>query len=148
MMKKIFLLALLSLSFVGFSQSLEHKIPSDALMVASIDGKHLQDFLSIPELEQYNFIKKVFDQASNNDNNITSVKDLGFDVNADAYYFMQKDSISYHSFMIKIADKTAFENLLGEDTLNRVTKENGLNIFEETSGIIIWDDNMFFFYIC
>ena len=145
MMKKIFLLAFISLSFIGFSQKLEYKIPSDALMVASIDSKHLQDFMSVSEFNQYDFVKKLFVEASNENKDIISIKDFGFDVNSDAYYFMQKDSVSYHSFMVKLASKAAFESLLGESELARVSVENGISMIVEHNEVFMWNDNMFFF---
>ncbi len=145
MMKKFFLLAFISLSFIGFSQKLEYKIPNDALMVASIDGKHLQDFMSVSEFNQYDFVKKLFVEASNDTKEINSIKDFGFDVNSDAYYFMQKDSVTYHSFMAKLANKAAFESLLGETQLARIKVENGISMIVERNEVLMWNDNMFFF---
>ncbi len=143
-MKNFFLLVLLSLSFVGFSQNLDYKIPSDALMVASIDGKHLQDFISVTEFNQYDFVKKLFVEASNDNKNISSIKDFGFDVNSDAYYFMQKDSVSYHNFMVKLSSKAAFESLLSESELERVSVENGISMIVEHDEVFMWNDKMLF----
>jgi len=141
-MKKLVVIALFSLSFFGFSQDLIHKIPSDALVVASIDGKHIQDFISINDLNQYSFVQKLFTEA---DENIKSIKDFGVDVNADAYYYTQIDSTTtYHCFMVKLADVSAFERLLSEDDLVKKTVENGVNMILESDAVVLWNANTLF----
>jgi len=143
-MKNILLLSLLfSFSFIGHAQQLESKIPEDALMIASIDGSHLQDFVSVSELNNFNFMKEFF--KNNSDSGINNVENFGFDLNSDAYYFYQADSIKYHNIIVKLDNKTHFEDLLTPSDKDQIIRENGINMIIEPNEIFVWNDSLFYF---
>ena len=148
-MKKKLLLAALFTSFISVAQIIESKIPNNADLVLSINGDRLTELISIPEFHNYNFSKKILKELTRKTNNgeaFSSIKDLGFDVNSKAFYFLKTtDSINYHTFLIKLTDRTKFESLIPENSKQKVLVENGLHILVDNSSIVMWDDTLLLF---
>ena len=148
-MKKILLLAALFASFVSNAQNIESKIPSSAEAVVSVNGDRLTELISIKEFDNYNFAKELFKNLSRNIENtatLSSIKDFGFDINSKAFYFYTKtDSISYHNFLIKLSDKTKYENLLSERDKEKIVTLGNLNMMEDYGAVTIWNDHLLLF---
>jgi len=146
-MKKFILSITLCVSFVGVAQNLENKIPSNVQAVVSVNGDRLQELMSVAEFDELDMIKKLFKEVKNDSaTTITSLKDYGFDISSKAYYFYQTtDSISYHQFIIKLSDKSLYENLLSKSKKEKIEKEGDIKNMTDLSGITIWNDNTLLF---
>ncbi len=145
-MKKILLIIAICASYIGVGQNLESKIPNTAKAVVSINGDQMLELVSASEFDTYDFSKMMFKELSRKNDSIktfTSIKDFGFDVNSKAYYFYQKnDSISYHTFLIKLTDKSKFENLFSKSDKEKVERKGNTNVKIGFSEVAIWNDNM------
>jgi hypothetical protein len=147
-MRKLLLLVTLFTTFLGFSQNLEQLIPADTEIVISANGNHLLQLVSVKELNNFMIgreILKNVNRKKDENQKFKRLDDLGFDLNSKAYYFYKSnDSISYHSFIIKLNNRTNFEKLMEKKSEN-VIKKDGYNIKKGWGDLSIWNDNMFLF---
>jgi len=147
-MKKILFIFAVCASFVSTAQNLESKIPSTAEAVVSVNGSNLLDLVSVSEFNDYSFAKKLFKEFNrkSTDNKVTSIEDVGFDLNSKAYYFYKAtDSINYHTFMIKLTDRNKFESIIPENDKKKIEREGSMNSMAESSAYTMWNDNMLVF---
>ncbi|GAA3607964.1 hypothetical protein Q4Q39_10235 [Flavivirga amylovorans] len=148
-MKKNLLLAAVFISFVSIAQNIESKIPSSSEAVISINGDRIIELISITEFDNFNFAKKIFKKVNRKTDStfiVSSIKDLGFDINSKAFYFYTRtDSISYHNFLVKLTDKNKFESLLSTRDKEKIISEGGLHIMADNSSITVWNDNLLLF---
>ncbi len=146
-MKKILFIVAICASFTSIAQNLESKIPSSAEAVVSINGNRLVELVSIAEFDNYNFAKMMFKELSRKkeENKLTSIKEIGFDINSKAYYFHKRtDSINYHNFLVKLADKNMFESLISPREKETIISEGGVQIMVDHSSVTVWNDQMLF----
>jgi hypothetical protein len=147
-MRKLLILVALFTTFLGFSQNLEQFIPADTEIVISANGNHLLQLVSVEELNNFMIgreILKNVNRRKEENQKFKGLDDFGFDLNSKAYYFHQaNDSISYHSFIIKLNNRANFEKLLGKE-LKDVVKKDGYSIKKGWGDLSIWNDNMLLF---
>ncbi|NMH88366.1 hypothetical protein [Flavivirga algicola] len=148
-MKKILLFIAVFVSYTNIAQNIESKIPNSTEAIISINGDRLIELVSIAEFDDYNFAKKMFNELNRkNDSTFTvsSVKDLGFDIDSKAFYFHKRtDSISYHNFMVKLTDRNKFENLLPKKKRESIISEGGMHIKASNGAIAVWNDHLLLF---
>ncbi len=148
-MKRILLFVAVFASYAGIAQDLESKIPNSAEVVVSINGNRLMELVSISEFDNYNFAKKIFGKLSKKADStftISSIEDLGFDINSKAFYFYKKtDSINYHNFLIKLSDKNKFESLMSPRKKESIVSEGGIQMISDNYTTALWDNNLLLF---
>ncbi|AUP77366.1 hypothetical protein C1H87_00975 [Flavivirga eckloniae] len=131
------------------AQSIESKIPNSAEAVISVNGDRLTELVPIAKFNEYSFAQKMLEKLSRNSESeltLNSIEDLGFDVNSKAFYFFKRtDSISYHTFLIKLTDKNKFESLMSPRDKESIVTEEGLRVMAENRLITVWNDNLLLF---
>lgn len=143
---------IITLLFVGFSfavkaQNLEAKIPSNSDVVVAMDGNRLFELVAVTDFNDSYIGKKMLKSINKQrEDKISSVADVGIDINSKAYFFVQStDSVTYNTFIIKLNNRKQFETTLSKKKLTDIKRENGLNILEEYSDINVWSDNLLVF---
>ncbi|HBK71559.1 MAG TPA: hypothetical protein DDZ39_07895 [Flavobacteriaceae bacterium] len=145
-MKKIFFTIALIATTISFAQSLESKIPSTAKIVIAVDGGKLFDLVSLSEFENYEVIQYLIKQVKKQREQVNSIADFGIDINAKAYYFYQPtDSIMYHSGLMKLTDRKAFEKMFDEKETSKIVKKGNINTFVDDEVTLMWNDNIVLF---
>lgn len=145
-MKKclIVLLFLVGFSFSAKAQNLETKIPGNSEIVVVTNGDRLFELVSLAEFNN-SFLGKNMLKSINRkrEEKVTSVADLGIDVNSKAYYFMQNtDSVTYNNMFAKLKDRAAFEATFNKYDRESIKRENGFNILVDYSSVTVWNDNL------
>ncbi len=145
-MKKILVLVTAISSFLGFSQNLEQHIPATATAVIQVKGGNLTQLVSAEAFSNFlpgREMLKDFNRKRTADQKIKSVADLGFDLKSDAYYFFESnDSISYHTFIVKLNNKKQFESLQSEYFMKDVQKEGNISYKIGWNDVTLWNDSM------
>ncbi len=145
-MKKNLLLVAIFTSFVSIAQNIESKIPNSSDAIISINGDRLIELIPITEFDDFSFAKKIFKKINKKTDstfNVSSIKDLGFNINSKAFYFYTKtDSISYHNFLVKLTDKNKFENLLSKRHKEKIVSDGGIHTLVNNREITLWNDNI------
>jgi len=147
-MKKILIIIAICVSYTSIAQNLESKIPNSAQAVVSVNGSNLLELISIAEFDKYSFSKEIFGEFNRKDREekIQSIADFGFEINSKGYYFYKPtDSVKYHTFMVKLADRNKFESLLSKRDKEKIERKDGMNIFVESSAVAMWNDQMLVF---
>ncbi|WP_340198574.1 hypothetical protein [Ascidiimonas sp. W6] len=148
-MKTNLLFIAVIISFTCIAQNIESKIPNSAEAVISINGDRLIDLVSIAEFDDYTFAKEMFDKLNRKRDSsltITSIEDLGFNLNSKAFYFYKTtDSINYHNFLVKLTDKNKFESLISERDREKIISEDGIRMMADNSSVALWNDNLLLF---
>lgn len=136
-----FLLAT-TLVFAQF-KSLELKIPSNAQVVISIDGNHITDLLSIANFDTSEIGQLLQKELSKNNADFNSISDLGFNLDAKAYYFQEvKDSVSYYNFMLKFNSREDFEKVLSQKNRDKIEIQNNTRFLDLRGDITVWNDDI------
>lgn len=144
-MKKILLIIAICISYISTAQNLESKIPNTAKAVVSMNGDRLFELVSTSDFDKYDFAKKMFKEFHKKDTtlDINSINDFGIDTNSKAYYFYKTtDSINYHTILVKLADKSKFENIISDSDRERIEEKGDINILVDNSGITAWNSKM------
>lgn len=136
-MKKTLITLCLIVSFFGFSQNLETKIPKNVQAVVSINGDQIFELISMSQLNEMKLIQEL-----KNHNKVENISDLGFDLNSKAYYFFQtSDTANYHNLIVKLNQKNDFKNLLSERDQEKIETHLGFNYFFSYNNTIAWNND-------
>jgi len=145
-MKKYILSLALFATTISFAQNLESKIPSNAKVVISVDGGNLFDLVSLSEFESYEAIQYLVKEVKQQREQVNSIADFGLDINAKIYYFYQPtDSIMYHTGLMKLTNRKAFEGLFDEKETSKIVKNGNTSTFTDGEVTLMWDNNMVLF---
>ncbi len=145
-MKKYILSLALIATTISFAQSLESKIPNTTKIVMTVDGGKLFDLVSLQEFENYEAIQYLVKQVKQQREQVNSIADFGLDVNAKAYYFYQPtDSVMYHTGLMKLTNRKAFEGLFDENETSKMVKNGNVSTFVDDDVTLMWNDNMVLF---
>jgi hypothetical protein len=121
-----------------FAQNLEDKIPSNAKAVISANGDRIFELLPMSVLNQSDLMQKMFKKAK-----VQKLEDFGIDIKQKAYYFYQVfDGKQYHNFLIKLSDKSKYENHLSEYQKNKIQKTAGNSYIFNNEFTTAWNDNL------
>lgn len=136
-MKKTLIILCLIVSFFGFSQNLETKIPKNVQAVVSINGDQIFELISMSQLNEMKLIQEL-----KNHNKVENISDLGFDLNSKAYYFFQtSDTANYHNLIVKLNQKNKIKNLLSEKDQEKIETHLGFNYFFSYNNTIAWNND-------
>lgn len=136
-MKKTLITLCLIVSFFGFSQNLETKIPKNVQAVVSINGDQIFELISMSQLNEMKLIQEL-----KNHNKVENISDLGFDLNSKAYYFFQtSDTANYHNLIVKLNQKNNIKNLLSERDQEKIETHLGFNYFFSYNNTIAWNND-------
>ncbi|PCH73706.1 MAG: hypothetical protein COB98_10460 [Flavobacteriaceae bacterium] len=142
--KNNLLLALLLSTTLIFAQfkSLERIIPSNAEMVVSINGNQITELLSITNFDQSEIGQLLLKEMKRSSDHVKSIADLGFKIDAKAYYFFEvKENTSFHNFLIKIDNRENFEKLFSSRDRKKIEIINNTRILDLRGDISVWTDN-------
>ena len=143
-MKKLLALIVLSVSAITMAQETVHKIPNDAIVVASVKGGNLLQLISMDELNDSFFGKAILKDANRkNVDGYASLEDFGLSLAATSHYFHHiNDSINYNAFVIPIKDSSKFEDFLLKQTGDELVTLNGIRTFKENGNTsMVWNEN-------
>ena len=146
LMKQILTLTLLMSCIVGLAQDVSTKIPKDALAVATIKGSNLTQLMSVDEMNTSYAGKQLLKQLSKlQDQPLTSLNDLGFNLEANWHYFYQaNDSINYNVMLLPLRDVSKFERLMTAKKNIKIISKNGFKTMEKDSlknDVVFWDNS-------
>ncbi|WBX68732.1 hypothetical protein PG910_11795 [Tenacibaculum dicentrarchi] len=70
----------------------------------------------------------------------------GIAIKSNAYYFFERtDSISYHTFLVKINDKARYQAMLKSRDLKKIKKEQGYSYIQKNSELMLWNNEFLVF---
>lgn len=132
-------------AFCANAQDLVHKIPADALAVVTVKGKNLTDLMSVREFNSSFIGKKILNKlATSSKGTINTVEDLGFDVSANFYYYIQtNDSLTYHCVLAPVKNAALIDQLYNE-TKNKFTTNGKVRsqLSGDSNVVTLWNDKM------
>lgn len=132
------------------AQDLVHKIPADALAVITVKGKNLTDLMPVKEFNNSFIGKKILNKlATSSKGTINTVEDLGFDLSANFYYYIQtNDSLTYHCVLAPVKNAALIDQLYNE-TKNQFTTNGKVRsqLSGDSNVVTLWNDKMLLFVI-
>lgn len=132
------------------AQDLAHKIPADALAVVTVKGKNLTDLMSVKEFNNSFIGKKILTKLEKSSKGtINAVEDLGFDLSANFYYYIQtNDSLTYHCVLAPVKNAALIDQLYNE-TKNKFTTNGKVRsqLSGDSNVVTLWNDKMLLFVI-
>lgn len=132
------------------AQDLAHKIPADALAVVTVKGKNLTDLMSVKEFNNSFIGKKILTKLEKSSKGtINAVEDLGFDLSANFYYYIQSnDSLTYHCVLAPVKNAALIDQLYNE-TKNKFTTNGKVRsqLSGDSNVVTLWNDKMLLFVI-
>ncbi|MDM8174578.1 DUF4836 family protein [Olivibacter sp. 47] len=139
------LLSFLSLFFSHniIAQRLAPRIPKDAFVVATINGRNFFDLIGIDQFNRSKIGQALIAKLNKTNNgNLQGLEDLGFNLNAQVYIYSTKtDSIRYYGMSIPLRSSTKVGDFL--KTLGQPQKlQNGHWILDlnEKKQLLIWNE--------
>ncbi|QCX40252.1 hypothetical protein FF125_18020 [Aureibaculum algae] len=145
-MKKIMLTLALAATTFSFAQQLESKIPANAQAVISVNGNNVFDLISLTDFDTNALGKEMIKEFKRENEDFNGLADFGVDLESKAFYFYQpSDSISYHSFILKIKDRKQFEAIFNMSSKNEIVKQGNVSSFTDHNTAIMWNDNILLF---
>ncbi|MBJ2174883.1 hypothetical protein JBL43_11590 [Aureibaculum sp. A20] len=145
-MKKIMLTLALAATTFSFAQQLESKIPANAQAVISVNGNNIFDLISLTDFDTNALGKEMIKEFKRENEDFNGLADFGVDLESKAFYFYQpSDSISYHSFILKIKDRKKFEAIFNASSKEEIVKKGNISTFADHNTAIMWNDNMLLF---
>lgn len=143
-------LLLAGLTFTSSAQDLVHKIPANALAVATIQGKNLTELMSLTEFNN-SFIGKelLAKQAKKSGESYTTIEDLGFNLSSSFYYFNQSnDSVTYNCFLAPVKNAAQVDKLYTQADQKFSVKGNVRYYYNiDSTEVARWNGEMFLFVI-
>ncbi|SMC81623.1 hypothetical protein [Pedobacter nyackensis] len=141
---------LTGMTFTSYAQDLVHKIPSDALAVATFKGKNLTELMSLTEFNKSFTGKKILSKFSRKaDKPYSSVDDLGFNLASSFYYYNQSnDSVTYNCFLSPVKNAAQVDALYtwGDYKFNQ--KGNIRSYYNsDSTEVAHWNNEMFLFVV-
>ncbi len=145
-------LLVVCIAFVStFAQNLQNHIPKDASVVLTLNPAVLNSKIKFSTLKEFDFVKKGIEEittqagpmASEIKKFIDDPAEFGLDMMSSSYGFGKIDGKNVHmGFILKIADKSKFENLINTYVapMMPVEKAGGLNYFASDGMNVAWND--------
>ncbi|PTT03114.1 hypothetical protein DBR11_03270 [Pedobacter sp. HMWF019] len=130
------------------AQDLQRKIPSDALVVATLKGKNMLELMSTNEFNQTFLGKKILDKVSRSaKNKVNQVEELGFNLSADFYYYNQgNDSVSYHCLLAPVKNAGKLDELYTSSGLKFNTAGSWRTYYnQDSTELTRWNENILYF---
>lgn len=130
------------------AQDLQRKIPSDALVVATLKGKNMLELMSTNEFNQTFLGKKILDKVSRSTKSkVSQVEELGFNLSADFYYYNQgNDSVSYHCLLAPVKNAAKLDELYTSSGLKFNTAGNWRTYYNlDSTELTRWNENTLYF---
>ncbi|WP_370407532.1 hypothetical protein [Tenacibaculum dicentrarchi] len=147
-MKKLIATLLFINIFVALqAQKLENKIPNTSDIVVVADADNLFKLINISEIDN-SFLGEEMLKVINRkrEDKISSVGETGIAIKSNAYYFFERtDSISYHTFLVKINDKAGYQAMLKSRDLKKIKKEQGYSYIQKNSELMLWNNEFLVF---
>ncbi|MCG8733049.1 DUF4836 family protein [Tenacibaculum finnmarkense] len=147
-MKKLIATLLFINIFVALqAQKLENKIPNTSDIVVVADADNLFKLINISEIDN-SFLGEEMLKVINRkrEDKISSVGGAGIAIKSNAYYFFERtDSISYHTFLVKINDKARYQAMLKSRDLKKIKKEQGYSYIQKNSELMLWNNEFLVF---
>lgn len=137
-----------SITLSSFAQDLAHKIPSDALAVATIKGKNLTDLMSLKEFNTTFIGKEILSKLSKDaDKAVNSVEDLGFNLSSSLYYYNRSnDSLSFNCFLAPVKNAEQIDELYARTNQTFVVREGIRSYYNaDSTEVAHWDNKSFLF---
>ncbi|MBC8985153.1 hypothetical protein H9X96_05125 [Pedobacter sp. N36a] len=129
------------------AQDLSRKIPADALAVATIKGGNLTQLMSVTELNQSFFGKKLMEElAKDQQADFRGIADFGFNLSSDFYYYNQSnDSVSYNCFLLPVKDAAKIDLLFSKRGKKFTLKDQVRSYFNiDSTEMVHWNGEMLF----
>lgn len=147
-MKKLIATLLFINIFVALqAQKLENKIPNTSDIVVVADADNLFKLINISEIDN-SFLGEEMLKVINRsrEKKVSSVGGAGIAIKSNAYYFFERtDSISYHTFLVKINDKARYQAMLKSRDLKKIKKEQGYSYIQKNSELMLWNNEFLVF---
>ncbi len=148
--RAVFLFLFTTAAISLHAQDLAHKIPADALAVASIKGNNLLELLSINEFNTSFLGKKILEKTSREmgSKKYTDIQGLGISLESSLYYYNQaNDSVSYNCLLIPLKDALKFDKLFSRDGKDRFSMNGNTRLLysgTDSTEIMMWNEQMLF----
>jgi hypothetical protein len=130
------------------AQDLAHKIPADALAVASVKGNNLLELLSINEFNNSFLGKKILKKTSRETGSeYKDIQAFGINPESSFYYYNQvNDSVSYNCLLIPLKNALKFDKLFSKDGNNKFSMEGNTRSYynADSTEIMMWNEQMLF----
>ncbi|QLG45432.1 hypothetical protein [Costertonia aggregata] len=145
MQKVLFTISIFCFTILSNAQDFATKIPYDASVVVSIKGKNVTDLMSVSEFSNSKIGKMIGKELSREtDGKLSTFEDLGLDLNANFYYFLEiRDGVYNNVFMVPMNNMNGFLSLLNEREKEKIETEGTLSYFQEKyDGMTtMWNNN-------
>jgi hypothetical protein len=143
-------LFLAGLTFTSSAQDLVHKIPANALAVATIKGKNLTELMSLTEFNS-SFIGKelLAKHSKKSDKTLGSIEDLGFNLASSFYYYnLSNDSVTYNCFLAPVKNAAQVDELYKQaDQKFSIKGDLRSHYNSDSTEVARWNGELFFFVI-
>lgn len=137
-----------SFTFAAAAQDLVHKIPSDALAVATIKGKNLTTLMSLNEFNHTFIGKEILAKLSKkSDKALATIEDLGFNLSSSFYYYNRSnDSATYNCFLAPVKTLAQVDALY-QQANQKFSIKNGLRSYynSDSTEVAHWNADTFLF---
>jgi len=143
-------LFLAALTFTSNAQDLVHKIPANALAVATIKGKNLTDLMSLTEFNRSVIGKELLKKLSEKSGKpFATVEDTGFNLTSSFYYYnLSNDSVTYNCFLAPVKNAGQIDALYTHAGQKFSVKKNIRYYYNaDSTEVARWNDEMFLFTI-
>lgn len=141
-------LFLVALSSTSMAQDLVHKIPANALAVATIKGKNLTELMSLAEFD-HSFIGKALLKKSGkkSEKPLTAIEDIGFNLASSFYYYnLSNDSVTYNCFLAPVKNAAQVDAFYKQaDQQFSVKGDTRFYYNSDSTEVGRWNGEMFFF---
>lgn len=143
-------LFLSGLTFTSTAQDLVHKIPANALAVATVKGKNLTELMPLTEFNNSALAKKFLTQLSKkSDKSFSSIEDTGFNLASSFYYYnLSNDSVTYNCFLAPVKNADKVDELYQQANQKFSVKGGQRSYYNaDSTEVARWNGEMFLFVI-
>jgi hypothetical protein len=138
---------LTSLTFTSYAQDLVHKIPADALAVATLKGKNLTELISLTEFNKSFSGKKILSKLSKNtDRSYTAIEEIGFNLTSSFYHYNQSnDSVTYNCVLAPVKNAAQLDAFYTQSKQKFSVKGSMRSYYNpDSTEVAHWNDQIFF----
>lgn len=143
-------LFLSSFTFTSTAQDLVHKIPANALAVATVKGKNLTELMPLTEFNNSILGKKFLTQLSKkSDKSFSSIEDTGFNLASSFYYYnLSNDSVTYNCLLVPVKNAGKVDELYQQENQKFSVKGGQRSYYNaDSTEIARWNGEMFLYVI-
>ncbi len=145
MKKLVVALSTLCIAYLGQSQDLVSKIPSNATAVVAIKGKRMLDLVSVSEFSNSRLGQMLGKELGREtDGQVNNLEQLGLDLNNNFYYFLEaKEGVFNNCFLIPLKNSNGVLSLLGERQKEDMVTEGSISYIQDDydGSVILWNEN-------